>query len=403
MTLRLVVACLCFCILSLSFGGRPHAADDRNRDFSWAGLLEDDLFAAGRSVNIAGSIEGDAFLAGGAIRAEGSVSDSLIAAGGRIRVAADVGDDVIATGGLVDIAGSIGDGLIATGGAVAVRAKVAGRVVATGGEVEVERGARVGGGAWLTGGTVKLDGDVAGDVRLAGGEMIVNGHVAGDVDARGGTLRIGETARIDGDIRFRGKAAPIIAPGATVGGEIAHDTSDLANKAKQAGRFLGGAMNATYYVFLVLFGLILIAATPRFAANTRSVLAESALLAFGVGALVLLVIPAAIVVLVLTLIGIPLALGVLSLYLLLLFLSMPFFAAALARGAAERFGKAAEPSRAKVFLFYLGLLVALWFIDRVPILDNVVWALCGALGIGIATIQIYRAFRSARARSPTPA
>lgn len=79
--------------------------------------IEDDIFAAGSTVNINAPVD-SAVVAGGTININSPVKGDLFAAGGQVNVYSDVGGKVVATGGSINLGGDIGRNLVAAGGQV---------------------------------------------------------------------------------------------------------------------------------------------------------------------------------------------------------------------------------------------------------------------------------------------
>ena len=81
--------------------------------------VEDDIFAAGNTVNINAPVD-SAVLAAGTVNINAPVKGDVIAAGGQVNVNADVGGKVVAAGGMVNLGGDVGTNLVAAGGQVSI-------------------------------------------------------------------------------------------------------------------------------------------------------------------------------------------------------------------------------------------------------------------------------------------
>jgi hypothetical protein len=127
-----------------------------------AETLADDLYAAGRRIDIAGRVDGDVTAAGGEVEISGTVTGDVLAIGGQVTVIGDVQGDVRAAGGSVMLEGPVGED-----------------VAVAGGRLTIARGARIGGDLLFSSGQMSLDGSVQGDVLGSTGTYDRSGSIAG--------------------------------------------------------------------------------------------------------------------------------------------------------------------------------------------------------------------------------
>ena len=357
----------------------------------WAGEVDDDIFSAGQNVDVDGTVKGDAFVAGGDVSMTGVIEDSVYTAGGDLRLRGDVANDLIAAGGDVQTDGHIGDNLVLAGGDVRVASEVGGRAIVAGGNVRLENAAVIHGDAWLAGGNVSLDGDVGGGARLTGGQIVIRGHVAGDVRARGQDVRVASDARIDGNLSVLGPNKPQIEDGAVISGTTDYQETERGpNWARTA---IIGVILVTLviYFFLFLVGLLIILICPGFVVRNREILATQGLAGFGIGALIVIVMPMILFALLFTVVGIPFAVLGFLLYCAALMLSIPFVGTTLAHRFAGR--KDMKVTRGRLILAYAGILLVFWILGLIPFLGGLIWTLLSMLGLGVVTIQMLPMFK----------
>jgi len=168
-----------------------------------AEVVNDNLYAAGGSVNISGNVEGDVLTAGGDIFVTGNVSEDLMVAGGSIDLQGDVGDDLRFAGGDVSVSGNVG-----------------GEVIGVGGQLLLLPSAVVAGDLNLNGGSVRLDGNIGGNVIVNGGEVFINGVIDGNVVVRADVIELGPNAVLDGDFEYYSESEAFFDEGAAVLGEV---------------------------------------------------------------------------------------------------------------------------------------------------------------------------------------
>lgn len=182
-------------------------------------VIEDDLTVMAQEIYIDGRVEGDLVAMGAYVEINGVVTGDVLAAGAEVRINGVVEDDVRAAGAGVIVAGKIGDHLFAAagGGEGAVSpVQVAGRSVVQG--VRIERGATVGGSAYMFAGEALIDGAIANDLQAGAGTVILNGEVGGDANLDVGKLTIGDSAQVGGVLSYAAPEAASVPPG--VAGDV---------------------------------------------------------------------------------------------------------------------------------------------------------------------------------------
>lgn len=224
---------------------------------------------------------------GTVVVAEGETVEGLTAAAGTVVVRGTVDGNLQALAGDVYVAGEVTGDVVALSGNVRVDGRVRGDVSALGGNVNVGRSAAVGGSLEAVAGTVVVDGVVAGDARLVGG-----------------TVSLGPNAVLEGDLEYEGRLAR--AEGAAVGGSVVRRPG---MRVGPVGFVPRAAMFVYGLLANALLGALLLLAFPTFSADVAARATADPLRTAGVGLVVAVGVPLALVLLAVTLVGIPLSIG----------------------------------------------------------------------------------------------
>ena len=182
-------------------------------------VIEDDLTVVAQEIYIDGRVDGDLVAMGAYVEINGVVTGDVLAAGAEVRINGVVEDDVRAAGAGVIVTGRIGDHLFAAAGGgegAFSPMQVSGRSVVQG--VRIERGATVGGSAYLFGGEALINGAIANDLQAGAGTVVLNGEVGGDATLDVGKLTLGDTARVGGLLSYTAPEAASVPPG--VAGDV---------------------------------------------------------------------------------------------------------------------------------------------------------------------------------------
>lgn len=334
----------------------------------------DDLYLAGRRIDMLASVEGDVIAAAQELTVRAPVRQDLVAVGERIEIQAPVGDDVRAGGRSVRLQGAIG-----------------GHVVAAGADIELESQASVADWAWLAGNAVVINGRVDGSVKVAARTFRLAGEIAGDADIRAEQVELLPGARIGGKLIVRSATQPRIADDASVADELVIQQPPVREQQPQerGGRFgalfFGLAMLVTAAVAYLLF--------PRYAWGAADAARAHALWALLLGFALIVTVPVAAIVLLITGLGFLLGLSLLALYLVALLAGAVtgyFWLAALLSRLARR---PWPPSRGwgLGMVLLAGLLMILAAL--VPMLGGLLVLLLVLLGTGALGLRLWEQYR----------
>ena len=338
--------------------------------------IGDSRLSAGDDVTLDEYIPGNAFLAGG-----------------RVQLANRVGGSAFVTGGEVTVTGSIGRKLYASGGDLRIEGEVEGKVRAAGGKVRVARGARLRSDVTIAGGSVEVEGEVGGDLHVYGESVFINGAVYGDLEIAGESIRVGPDARIAGSLEYKSSGAIVIDPQAQIEQGIEQRDRDERGWLRRAGRGATRVGGALFTLGVVALGALLLLGMPAFSREAAGMVRREPLQSAGIGCVMLVGIPFAIVMLMITVIGIPLALMMIFGYIALLMLGYLVAAFFVGDLLLERLGTEKFNSLGWRVLFLLLALVALSLVRHVPLIGGFVILLLFLAGIGAFTMRSWKGIR----------
>jgi cytoskeletal protein CcmA (bactofilin family) len=310
---------------------------------------------------------------------------------------ASIGGNEFRAGGHVELDEPVRRNAFVSGGDVAISTTVGGNVFAAGGTVRIASEGRVNGDAALAGGTLSAEGTIDGDLTAYGERIVINGPVGGDVELAGEDLRLGPNARIGGEVVYRSDGDLVVEPGAQISGGVRHVTSDRAwRRVARGGAILGGI---TISLGMVLLGAVLVLGMPRFSREAAAAIRGKPWQALGLGVAMLVGVPVALVVLVVTIIGIPLALLLAFAYGALLLLGYLVAAIFVGDFVLERIDARKLESVWWRALFMLLAMVAIALLRLVPVVGDLAWCLLFLAGIGAFTLRAWQGFSTEPAQA----
>lgn len=343
------------------------------------------------------TIGGDEFVAGQNVRVTEPVAGDLFAAGARVDVEAPVAGDLVVMGGQLRLRQPVGHSVFAGGGQLQIESQVGRNLRIMGGQLELSPLGQVSGNVSAVGGQVRLLGPVKGHVMVAGGDVLIDAAVAGDVTATSGELALGPNARIEGKLRYRSGQALQQAPGAQVAGGVELLLSEVAGgerSRREHRRGLGIGLASVWTLGLMLVAALLVAVLPGLTAGVSRTLRQRTGMSLLLGLGMLVGVPVAIVLLVVTVIGLPLALLALALYLALLPLAYAGAAIALGDGALQRWRTAQAGHRGwRVGAACLALAL-LVLVGQLPFLGALIGLAALLSGLGALALQIAQPARN---------
>ena len=231
-------------------------------------------------------------------------------------------------------------------------------------------------------GDATIEGTVTGNVVAINGDVIVTGAVDGNVAALNGRAVVNEGAHVHGDVTSR--LVPQVAPG-TVDGSVGQMGSRVNLTGLRFASRFAIWVGATVSSFIL--GLLLLLFAPRALEAAALVGSGRTGAAVGWGVVLLIGIPIAAVVALVTVVGLPLGLGVLLALALVYWVGWVGGAFVLGRRLVKL-----PASRMKAFAAGWGILRV---IAIVPVLASLVWVAATVVGLGSLALAARRAGRPA--------
>jgi len=335
-------------------------------------VIDDDLIAFGRQVNIKGKINGD-----------------LFAFAQQVYVSGEVGGTIVSAGSLVDIGAKTSRSVWAAGGNVQLSGIVANNALLCGGTLNADKASQVGKDLIAFGGQFNLAGSVGRQVRGGVGVLTMSGK-AGRVDIASDETNIGAQAEIGGDLIIRGEKPPVIEAGAKIAGEQRYTPGEKAKRSR-------GARISVFTILMflasLLVGFILIAGSSRFTRRIVDELFGRPWRSLGIGFAVLVAGPVAIIILLVIMVGIPLSVFGFFTYVVLLYLSSIFIGLAVGEKIIRLLKKEGDISQYASLA--LGTSV-LFLVGLVPWIGFVVKMLVVVFGMGMLAVGITGLLKEAR-------
>ncbi len=380
-----------FCLsVLLAFATSLGGADNlQEPGWSAAVMMDEDYFSSGGSVELDKRVEGDAFLSGG-----------------RVAVRGPVKGDVAVAGGDVTIADTVGQNLYAAGGSVAVSSQVAGNARIAGAQVTISQRGGIAGKASVAAASLKLAGRVGRYLAVYAESVRVEGEVGGDLRVVARVLEIGPEAKIGGKLIYHSPQLAKIDPTAVIAGGVTHVQTDWASgQVGPLARVATWVALVLLVLSLLVVGAIVILAFPEFSARAAHTARSDPWKSLALGFSLLLCLPVAAILFMITVIGIPLGVAVLLFYPVMLLLG--FITGALSLGdraaawVAQRRAVAVKPGWRYAALSVS--LLALLVICKIPLVGCVVAFLVLLFGLGAFWICAYRGYlRQGLAKEPSP-
>lgn len=328
-------------------------------------VLREDLYVIANSVVVDGTLDGDLFAIAGAVRINGRVTGSVFAAAVEVAITGQVDGDVRAAAASVTVAAPAGG---------EQRPTIGGDLLAAGASIVLDSTGSVGRDTVLGGRSVVLAGPIGRHVKGGGSDITINNTVGGEVDLQTvDRLILGSAARIAGDLHYQSRQEAERDSRAQVGGQIER-TEGAADA--------GARIRATLFNILAvtILGAAVLLLSRRGVESAGAAIVRQPVLCLGWGFGLLVGIPLAALLLLVTVVGAPLALIVIALYALVLYTSQAIVGLAVGRLLLSQL-RPVEGYRWSVLCILVGVLV-LSALRSVPFLDGLVTLLMLIVGLG---------------------
>ena len=331
----------------------------------------DNYYAAGNRVVISTPMPADVLVAGREVAITQPVAGDILAAGRRIELSARADDDV-------RIAGS----------EVIVNAPVLGDVTIAGGSVSLGRNAHVEGRSWITGRVVRIDGVLDRELNVAAAQVVITGELRKPVRIVAEQLDVRSGARLLAPVTYRGANEAIVAKDATVMGPITFTRID-AREARGA-RQVPAASTFLFVTHLFLAGLLVIVFMPRTGRSVIDTLRAQPLKSFLAGFTLLITVPIAALLLIMTVLGLPIGLVLAATYAVALFAGVLTTAFFLGDAEARWLNPQTEATRGRQAALLLAGILTLALLRMV--LGGVAVLVAVLFGLGALGVWLYQAY-----------
>lgn len=333
-----------------------------------------DFVAASSNVELGANVEGDVYTTGGNIAIRRQVNGEVLAVGGGVALHSKVRDDFYAAGGSVQLDGEVG-----------------GNVKAVGGHLSLSPEANIEGRVSLFGASIEAGGRIGKNLKAMGDVIRLGGEIRGDVDLTAREVEILPGAKIRGKLRYYSPQPAKIDPAAVIQGGVSY----LPMKSEPATAMESKVSSILGVVLalagLALFGGLLLALFPTYIQAASRTLGSEPGKSLVLGFALLVSLPVAVVLLLVTVVGIPIGLAALLLYplaLVLGYLTVAFYASDKVMTLLRQ-GGASASFRFTAFLFALILLA---WLTGIPVVGGFIAFLSVLLGLGAWMLYLYRMY-----------
>jgi len=365
-------------VVLLALAASAAAGRSQTPGSSAAFMFDEDYFGAGGNVELDKRIEGDTALAGG-----------------RIAVRGPVKGDVLLAGGDINITDTVGQNLYAAGGSIAVSSQVTGNARLAGGQVTISHRGGIAGKASIAAANVQMAGRVGRYLAVYAESVRIDGEVGDDLRIVARSVEIGPEAKIGGKLIYRSPQPAQIAPSAVIAGGVTQlEMAWPGDKVHSIARLTTWISLFVMLLSLLLVGAIMILAFPDFSADAARVIRSDPWKALGLGFALLLCLPVAAAVFLISVIGIPLGVALLLFYpVMLLFgyiTGALFLGDAAGTWVARRRARTLTPRWRYVALAVA--LLALLLVSEIPFVGGIAHFLLLLFGLGAFWICAYRRY-----------
>jgi cytoskeletal protein CcmA (bactofilin family) len=157
------------------------------------------------------------YLAGGTVNVSNPVAGDVIAVGGTIVISGKVDQDIMAAGGNISIVGGSAEDIRTAGGNITIGGKVNGEIMAAGGQVAITTDAVIARDSYIVGGSLVFAGTENGNLTLAGGQIRIDGTVNGNLMIkRAEKVTFGPQAIVKGAVEYSAPEEATILDGAQI-------------------------------------------------------------------------------------------------------------------------------------------------------------------------------------------
>ncbi len=262
-----------------------------------------DYHVAAENIEILGTIEGDAYIAGMQVFIDGEILGDLLLTAVSATIAGKVHGNVRFVGGQAIFSGEVGKNV---------------SVVA--GSLQMQSSSVIRGNMTVLAGTTDISSDIGGKVSVVATDVRLAGKIAKTLNVIAGRLRLTSKAMVGGDLEYRGNQKAVIDPAAVIRGELIQHRGFFSNlegsvfdRFLRGSKILGLMMN---FLFTFVVGIFIMKVFPRNLKNAHRIISTAPLRAMGMGVVLLIALPLASLLLLMTVLGAPFAVALLAINIL---------------------------------------------------------------------------------------
>lgn len=264
-------------------------------------VVEGDYFAFGNSVEISGKVTGDVYVCAGQLFVDGEVGGDILGICASAQIAGHVDGNIRAVCGQIIFSGTVGHNVsLATASA------------------ELTSLARIGGNLVSVTGNIDLNTPIGGEATIVASSLRSTSFIGKSLRAWVSQMRITSKAHIVGDVDYQSNNLASIDPQAIIGGTVTHHPSFVhqvlhggwVQKILIGSKVVTALMN---FLYTLAVGWILLRFFPKNLEGSVVILQKKPLKALVYGLLLLILLPLASLILLMTILGVPFALTLIAL------------------------------------------------------------------------------------------
>lgn len=280
---------------------------------------------ASQTLDQGATINGPGLFAGDFIQIDGDINGTTFASGDQVQVNGDINGALFFAGDTIQINGEVNGNIYGLGNRIQMRGQNEGDVFFAGRNVVVEQDSRSGRDLFIAGMNVVVDGPVPRHLFAVGEFVTLNGEIGGDATVNSEELTVGQSAAIEGDLRYESPNEATISPTASVAGQTDYterDTWERQWNVTQQERWQFRLLYALWSLLAALVVWVMIKLLkPHFWSDTTVPIGSEPLKTLGFGLLALIATPFVAMLLMITVIGIPMGIILVMLYGIALYIS----------------------------------------------------------------------------------
>ena len=268
-------------------------------------------------------INDDLLITGNNVRIDGTINGDVVALADTVEVTGTINGDLLVGCSNLNISGTINDDLRMGAQNARITGKIKRNFSAVAATLILDRDAIIGGNAAIGAKDLNIDGLIQGGLQAAVNQLSLAGKIGQSAAIRTDNLNVLPGAVIGGSLNYRGADKGNISPQAQIGGPVTYKyfVEQHNQKAEPAHAPWVGILIwvLVWFISLMLIWLLWFYLNPGSFVKVQDALKEKPWASLGWGFALLILLPVAAVLMMVTVVGIPIALAAVSLYAAILF------------------------------------------------------------------------------------